>query len=201
MSNKSDKRKQEELERQAAADRAARDRAMTVAAAPTPLESAYDKERLDWMDQTSGKAGPLDISTLKGMGPSLGLYNAASQRQQGERMGLGALRLGEQGSNPMLGQLLRSQQEDERQQAAAGGLENAYRMKDAEMRGSIMPLLGLQQNRTMGLAGMTSGNAANATGQWASFRPAPSFWQQLLMAGVSGASQVGSAMAGAPRPR
>ena len=196
MPNRSDKKKQKALEDQAAADRAARDRAITTASVPTPLESAYDKERLDWMNATSGKDGPLDVTKLPGMGPSLGLYNSASQRQQGERMGLGALRLGQDGSNPMLGQLLRSQQDDERQQAAAGGLENAYRMKDAEMRGSIMPLLGLQQNRTLGLAGIQSGNANQASDRYTSFRPAPSFWSQLLMTGIGAAGQVGAAYAG-----
>lgn len=195
MSNKSDKKKQQELERQAAADRAARDAAIATASQPRPLETAYDAERLGWLNATSGKDGPIDVAKLPGMGPSYGLYDAASKRQEGQRMGIGALGLGAQNTNPGLGQLLRQQSEDQRQQDAAGGLENAYRMKDAEMRNSVLPLLGLQQNRTMGLASLASGNSAQATNTYANFRPAPSFWQQLLLTGIQGAAGVASGMA------
>lgn len=198
MGNKTDKAKQKQLEAQSAADLATRNAAMATAAAPSPLETAYDKERMGWLDQTSGKEGPIDVTKLRGMGPSLGLYNSASQRQQGERMGIGALRLGAEGANPGLSQLLRQQSDDQRQQEASGGLENAYRMKDAEMRGSIMPLLGLQQNRTMGLAGMASGNSNQASERYTNFKPAPSFWQQMLMGGIGAAGQLGSAYLGRP---
>lgn len=198
MSNKSDRRRQQELERQAAADRAQRDALIAVAAQPKPLETAYDQERLGWLNATSGKDGPIDVTKLPGMGPSYGLYDAASKRQEGQRMGIGALGFGAQNTNPGLGALLRQQSEDQRQQEAAGQLENAYRLKDAEMRGSVLPLLGLQQNRTMGLASLASGNSNQATNTYANFRPAPSIWQQLLLAGVSGASQVASAYAGKP---
>ena len=198
MSNKSDKKKQAALEAQQAADRARMDAYMAQAAAPKPLETALDTQSLDWLNATSGKNGPLDITSLSAMKPNLALYDAASKRQTGERMGLGALQLGAQGSNPMLSQLLRSQQDDQRQQDAAGGLENAYRLTDAQMRGSIMPLLGLQQNRTMGLAGMASNASGQSTSQWANFKPAPSFWSQLLMQGIGAAGQVGAAYAGRP---
>jgi len=199
MGGGGDRQRQQELERQAAADRAARDALIQTAAQPRPLEQAYDSERLNWINSTSGQNGPIDVTKLPGMGPSYGLYDAASRRQQGERMGIGALRLGAEGSNPGLSQLLRQQSEDQRQQDASGQFENAYRMKDAEMRGSVLPLLGLQQNRTMGLASLGSGNSAQATNTYANFRPAPSFWQQLLMTGLGGAASIGSAYAGRPR--
>lgn len=188
MGNKTDKGKLAQLQAQQDADRAAAAKAQTVAATPTPLEAATNQNSLDWINATSGKSGePLDVTKLPGMGPSYGLYDAAANRQQGERMGIGALQLGAQGQNAGLGQLLREQSTNQRQQDASGQLENAYRFKDAEMRGSIMPLLGLQQNRTMGLAGMANSTANNSTGTWANFRPAPSFWQNLLMAGIQGA--------------
>jgi hypothetical protein len=199
VGKKDDKKKQALLEEQQRADRARMDAYMAQAAAPKPLETALDKQSLDWINQTSGENGPLDITSLSAMKPNLALYDNASRRQSGERMGLGALQLGAQGSNPMLSQLLRSQQDDQRQQDAAGGLENAYRMTDASMRGNIMPLLGLQQNRTMGLAGMASGNSANSTNAWSNFRPAPSFWSQLLMGGLGAGAQLGSAYIGRDR--
>ncbi len=188
MTNRRDRERERQLEEQARRDREARDAAITRAAAPTPLETLEQQEQLDWRNTVSGANGPFDVTNLRQMKPYLDLYNRASQRQQGERMGTGAIQLGAQGQNPMLGQLLREQSQNERQQSAAGGLENAFRFTDASMRGNAFPLMSLQQNRTMGLAGMTSGNSANATGQWANFRPAPSFWSNLLMAGVQGAA-------------
>ena len=168
---------------------------MTQAQTPKPLETALDTQSQDWLDATSGKNGPLDVATLSAMKPNLSLYDNAVQRQQGERMGIGALRFGAQNTDPGLGQLLRQQSEDQRQQAAAGQLENAYRVTDAQMRGSVLPLLGLQQNRSMGLASLASGQSQNSTNQYANFRPAPSFWQNLLMTGIGGAAQIGAGMA------
>lgn len=198
MGNKSDKEKQRRLEQQQAEDRARLNALLAQAAAPKPVETAVDTQTLEWLNQTSGKNGPLDVQNLTAMKPHLSLYDTASRRQQGDRMGLGALQMGAQGSNPMLAQLLKSQQEDQRQQEAAGGLENAYRMTDASMRGSIFPMLGLQQNRSMGLAGMASGNSQASTNAWSQFRPAPSLWSQILLAGIGGAGQVGAAYAGRP---
>jgi hypothetical protein len=198
VGNKTDKKKQALLEQQQREDRARMEAYMTQAAAPKPLETALDKESQEWLDATSGKNGPLDITSLSALKPNLALYDAASKRQQGERMGTGLFQMGAQNTNPLLGQLLRSQSDDQRQQDASGQLENAYRITDAQKRGSIMPLLGLQQNRTMGLAGMSSGNSQASTSAWSNFRPQPSFWQNLLLAGVSGASQIASAAAGKP---
>jgi hypothetical protein len=113
-------------------------------------------------------------------------------------MGIGALRMGMDGDNSGLSTLLASQEQAHREQDAAGQLENAFAVKDAEMRDSMMPILGLQQNRTMGLAGLSNNASQNSTNQWASFRPRPSVWQNLLMSGLQGAAQVGSAYAGRP---
>jgi hypothetical protein len=195
MKDRTDKNKLAELERQQAADRAAQQAALAAATAPKPVETALETEQTNWLADTSGKNGPIDIATMRGMGPSVNLYQGAAQRQQGERMGRGLIQMGAQNTNPGLGALLRQQSDDQRQQEAAGGLEAAYRMKDAEMRGSIMPLLGLQQQRTMGLAGLTSNQSQNSTNQWTNFRPAPSIWSNLLMAGIQGAAGVGAGMA------
>lgn len=196
MGNKSDKKKQEELARQQAEDRARQQALLAAAAQPKPVETAVENQQLDWINTTSGKNGPIDVTKLPGMGPSYGLYDSAVNRQQGERMGIGALRLGAQGSSPNLSRLLQEQSTNQRQQSAAGQFENAYRFKDAEMRGSVLPLLGLQQSRSMGLAGLASGNANASTNTWANFRPQPSFWQNLLMTGIGGASSAARTMYG-----
>lgn len=198
MGNKKDQQKQSLLQQQQAEDRARQQQYMTTAAAPSALELSQQKETQDWMDATSGKNGPLDITSLSAMKPNLALYDNASRRQSGERMGIGALQMGAQNTNPGLTQLLRSQQDDQRQQNASGQLENAYRMTDAQMRGNIMPLLGLQQNRTMGLAGMASNSSQNSTNQYANFRVQPSFWQQMLMQGMGAAGQAAAAYVGKP---
>lgn len=166
---------------------------MTAAATPKPLENTISAEDQNWLDSTSGKNGPIDYSSLSPL--NFDLYNRANQRQQGERMGTGLLQMGAQGSNPGLAQLLKQQSEDQRQQDAAGGFENAVRMKDASVRGGLLPLLSLQQNRSLGLAGMSSNQSQNSTNAYTQFRPAPSFWQNLLMTGIGGAAQIGAGMA------
>lgn len=198
MSNKKDQQKQALLQQQSAEDRAREQAALTAASAPSPLEKTYETGVQNYLDDTSGANGPVDFTKVRGLGLAAGLYNNASQRQQGERMGIGALQLGAQGQNPELGQLLRQQSSDERQQAASGQFENAVRMKDAQVRGDVLPLLGLDQNRSLGIASLSSGNANNSTNQYANFRPAPSFWQQLLLTGIGGAAQVGAGLAGNP---
>lgn len=195
MKDKTDKKKLALLEDQQKTDRERQNAALAVAAKPTELETQQEKDSLDWINTTEGKNGPLDVTNLKQLKPYLSLYDNASQRQQGERMGTGLLQMGAQGSNPNLTALLKEQSQNQRQQNAAGGLENAFRLTDAQQRGNIMPLLGLQQNRTMGLAGMTSNQSQNSTNAYTNFRPAPSFWSNLLMAGVGAAGQVGAAYA------
>lgn len=188
MTNRDDKKKQEELSRQQEEDRRRALEREQQAAAPKPVETEMEKEQLGWLAQT--KAPDFDVTKLNALTPQLSLYNHAKAGQEGQRMGLGALRMGMgEGDGSGLSTLLASQQQAHREQDAAGQLENAFAAKDAEMRGSVMPLLGLQQNRTMGLAGLGNNASQNSTNQWASFRPRPSIWSQLLMQGVSNAQQ------------
>lgn len=193
MGKKDDKNKLALLEKQQAEDRARQQALMTQAATPKPLENTISAEDQNWLDTTSGKNGPIDYSSLSPL--NFDLYNRANARQQGERMGTGLLQMGAQGSDSGLTALLRQQSEDQRQQEAAGGFENAVRMKDASVRGGILPLLSLEQNRSLGLAGMASNQSQNSTNAYTQFKPAPSFWSQLLMTGLQGAAGVGAGMA------
>jgi hypothetical protein len=189
MNNHDDQKKQEELRRQQEADRLRALEREQQAAAPKPVETAIENEQLGWLNQT--KAPDFDVTHLNALTPQLSLYNHAKARADSQRMGIGALRMGMgEGDGSGLSSLLASQQDAHREQDAAGQLENAFAAKDADMRGSVMPLLGLQQNRTMGLAGLGNNASQNSTSQWASFRPRPSVWQNLLMAGVQGAAGV-----------
>lgn len=97
--------------------------------------------------------------------------------------------MGMNASDPNLALKLAEQQKAQREQEAAGGLERAVTMKDAEVNRSIMPLLGLGQDRRMGLASLSSGNANTAQGQYLGFlaRPRrPSFWQTFAQSFGSG---------------
>lgn len=173
---------------------------ITAANVPDPLEERLRARDMSWMDWESGENGPRDVMNAP-LGAGLDLYSNAARRQEGERHGIGALALGAQGSNPMLSQLLKQQSEDQRQQEAAGGLEQAVRMKSAEVNRSALPLAEFAQGRRMGLASLASGNAANSTNAYLQFlsRPKrPSFWQQLLMGGLGAAGQMGSAYLGRP---
>lgn len=116
-----------------------------------------------WLDWSEGKDGPLDVSKAPGLGPSLGLYESARRGQQGERVGIGALSMGLNASNPNLTALLNEQAKARREQEAAGGLERAVTLKDAEVNRSALPLAAFAQDRRMGLASLASGNA-NAAG-------------------------------------
>jgi len=179
----------EEKAAAAAADRRAQEQAalqreyMAAASKPDPLEERLKAQDMNWLDWSEGKQGPIDVTRAPGLGPSLNLYERAAAGQQGEKMGLGALRMGEQASNPNLAALLSEQAKSHREQEAAGGLERAVGMRDAEVKGSALPLLGLAQNRTMGLANLGSNNANTSQGQYLGFlssRPQrPSFWRSF----------------------
>lgn len=181
---------QERLRQQQQAQQAQQTQFIQAANTPDPLEERMRARDMGWLDWEEGKNGPRDVMNAP-LGAGLDLYSNAARRQSGERMGIGALRLGLNESNPMLSQLLNQQSEDQRQQEAAGGLERAVRMKSAEVNRSALPLAEFAQNRRMGLASLASGNANNSTNAYLQFlsRPKqPSFWKQLLMTGVQGAA-------------
>lgn len=186
---------------------ATRNQLITLAQAEDPLETRLRARDMSWLDWEDQKDGPLDVSKAP-LGPALGLYDRAVNRQQGERRGIGALSMGLNASDPKLAQLLEQQSRDRQQQEAAGDLENAVRMKSAEVNRSALPLAAFAQDRRMGLASLASGNA-NAAGSLAlggqnSYigsilnRPQrPSFWRTFSQAfGGSLGSTLGSTLGG-----
>lgn len=189
---------QERLRQQQAAQQAQQTQFIQAANTPDPLEERLRARDMGWMDWEEGKNGPRDVMNAP-LGAGLDLYSNAARRQSGERFGIGALALGTHGSDPNLSQLLKQQSEDTRQQEAAGGLEQAVRMKSAEVNRSALPLAEFAQSRRMGLASLASGNAQNSTNAYLQFltRPRqPSFWQTLLQSGLGAAGQVGAAYMG-----
>jgi len=182
---------QERLRQQEAADRERSDRLLTAAEQPDPLEQRLKSENLGFLDWESGKNGPVDIQNAPGLAPYLDIYNKASQRREGERAGQGVVQLGMDQQNPELAARIREQQDVERQQAAAGDLENAYRAKSAEAHNSALPLINMANSRAMNLAGMASNTAANDQNAYLQFltRPRqPSFLKSLALSVAGGAA-------------
>lgn len=176
------------MRQQQIAQQAQQTQFIQAANVPDPLEEKLKERDLKWLDWESGASGPRDVMNAP-LGAGLDLYSNAARRQEGERHGIGALALGAHGSNPMLSQLLKQQSEDTRQQEAAGGLEQAVRMKSAEVNRSALPLAEFAQGRRMGLASLASGNAANTTNSYLQFLARPkqqSFWKTLLLTGMRG---------------
>lgn len=184
------------LQRQQADALATQNRLLTRAETPDPLAERIRQSHTSWLDAVEGRSGPFNVETLPGMAPYLDLWNRSRSRREGERMGTGALRLGAANQNPEIAARIAEQKQVEREQEAGGNLENTFRLKDAEVRGSVLPLLGLQQSRDLGLAGIGSSNYTNATNAYLQFltrQRTPSFWSQLAL----GSLQAGSTIAAA----
>lgn len=172
---------------------------MATAAAPDPLAEALRKEDLDFLNFEQSKGADFDITKAPGMAANLDLFNRAKSKREGERMGIGVLQLGMNAANPELAARIGEQRQTEREQEAAGGLENAYNMRRAEVHGSVLPLVNQRQNQTMGLAGLSSNNANFATDAYTRFLTRPRrtpFWQQLLLSGAQGAGAAAGAGGG-----
>lgn len=183
MGNSADKKKQQQLADQQQADRALFLQSFNKASEQSPLQKRLEQGNLDWLDWEQGKGTfegkPLDVMNAPGLGPSLSIFNRAKAGQQGERQGIGALRMGLNASDPGLTANLAEQSKLRREEDASGALENAVASKDAEVQGSSLPLIGLDQSRAMGLAGLAGNQAGNSTSLWSQFRPRPGFFGTL----------------------
>lgn len=187
-----ERRLQQELETRNRQQQAMQTQFINLAATPDPLQERLRQRSMDWVDWSEGKNGPIDVTRAPGLGPSLNLYERARAGEQGERQGIGALRMGVQGSDPGLVSLLGEQRQAHRERDAAGALEQAVAVRGAEATGSAMPLISLEQNRRMGLAGLASNNANDTLGNLTQFtgrqRRRP-FFQEMLLAGWTQGAQ------------
>lgn len=162
---------------------------------PSAYEEALNKEGIDWMNATSGKE-PMDVSKLPGMSPYLDIYNAAMSKQKGQRMGLGSLRFGAGSANPNLMGALELQDESHRKQDAAQQLNQAYAIRNAEVRGTALPLINIGEGRAVGKTSAVGGMAINSNNAWAQHSIRPGFWANMLNSTMQGAAQ-GATMAAA----
>jgi len=137
----------------------------------------------------------MDVSTLPGMSPAIDIYHGAAAKQQGQRYGLGSLRMGAAFANPNLLSALQTQDESHRRQDAGAQLEDAYNRRDASVRGMALPIINVGENRAQGKVAATTGMAQNSTNAWASHQIRSGFWANLLNSAVQGASSGAAAAA------
>lgn len=176
-----------------------------------PLEERLKAGNMSFLDAVEGKgeggvAKPFDIRDSRlGLAPNLALFDSAVNRQDEDRQGQGLLTMGQATSNPNLTALLTEQRKARAAQDAGGGLERAFSLRNAEVRGSALPLIGIgQQRNATGLGAISNiyGGAAdrygNASRQYQDLASRPGFWERLLFQGVGAAGQVGAAYAGRP---
>jgi hypothetical protein len=193
VKDKEDKKKQQQLAEQSAADRALFMSSFQEAKKPSPLQEAWERAQMDFLNWEQGKGTfegkPIDVMDAPGMGPSLSLYRRAKAGQEGERAGIGALRMGLNASSPELAAKLAQQSKDRREQEAAGALEEALAMRTAEAHGSVLPLAQLNTSRNLSLAGMAGGQAQGSQGLWANFRTRPSWLADMANNAARGAGQ------------
>lgn len=158
---------------------------------PSELEKKQNERVLGFInDVDSGK----DVKDIKYVSPYFNLYNNAKNTQNQERLGSGALQLGSQ-SNPNYVARMREVNSERRQQEAAGQLSNAFNAAYSDATNQQIPFLtGLSEQRH---AGKTQANSGLY--QTLLHRPKQTpFWQQLVLAGISGGAQVAGAAAGRP---
>lgn len=154
----------------------------------TPLEKELEAKslnRLNWE-----KEGRTDISD-----PRAGLQNyiqigrAAIDRSKRERMGTGALQLGDAASSGYT-ENLKTLRQNETAQEFGAGLEQADAMAHAEATGSVMPLAQLTTNRNIARAG----NSAQMFSQW-NQRKSKNWWD-YMSEGIGMATNIGGALFG-----
>lgn len=191
MGGNKDKEKEKRLAEQQAQDRALFLQSFNQAREPTPLQKAWEEANLNFINWEQGKDGALDVLKAPGLGPALSLYRHAAAGQQGERQGIGALRMGLNATDPALAAKMAEQNKLRREQEAAGQLENAVATRSAEAHGSVLPLSQLNTNRSLSLAGMAGNQAGQSQSLWAQFRPRPGFWGTL---GQNFAGSLGSTL-------
>lgn len=172
------KKQEDKMLKTAEADRAA--------IKETDLERMYRERTENFLRQSQGSGGVESIDMLK---PYLQLFNRASADQQNQRTSTGVLQLGAQNANPNQAAAYNSYLNYKRQQDAAGGLENAYNMANAEASGQAFDLAQMANSRNLGKAGLSQ----QAYATYLNRPKSPPLWQQIAQTAIGGLSAAGTA--------
>ena len=152
-----------------------------------PIEQKFRQkvsDRLDWEKGTRDIADP-----RAGLTDYIQIGQAAKERAKRERMGTGALQLGEAGNSGYLANLKQLHQNEAAQDFGIG-LENANTMAHAEATGSVLPLAQMTTNRNVAQAG----HAGSMFGQWSNKQQKS--WWDYLKEGVGMATGIGGMVFG-----
>lgn len=138
-----------------------------------PAEQAIrdqNKRFLDW----ENKVGH-NIGDAPGLQDTIQIGRSAMARADRDRMGTGALQLGDNGTTPYLANL-KELKKSEAAENYGSGLEEALQAKRAEVHGSVLPYAQLMTNRRVAAAG----NASQMFNNWGSVPDRKPWWQTLV---------------------
>lgn len=189
MSNRSDKKKEEQL--RADSERLARESAADREAVRTrsPLDLEQEAQATGWFSFL--KDPNRDFS--KAPMPLAGVAEFGEAGAEADRTALGAMQFGKANADPNLSAVIAANMKERKQQRAGKALESAVGNYDLMMRGLADSVVARENARRMGLANMTTGAGANALNQYAQFQVRP-HWGLSLASGALGAA--GSIFAG-----
>jgi hypothetical protein len=186
MSNKSDKKKEEELRRENEGLRLESERDRAALREPSALDKEAESQSLGWFNFL--KDPNRDFS--KAPMPFSGLAEDGAAAAEEERTALGAMRFGAAAADPNLQAVLKENIQERRVQRRGQALEDAVARYDSLMRGMAGEVAARDQARRLGVAGMTTNAGANALNSWAAFTPRPHWGLSLAAAGIAGAGSV-----------
>ena len=146
-----------------------------------PLTQRWQDEQLAFMNW-EGSQGR-DVRDAPGLSSFIQIGQAAKDRAGRERMGTGALQLGDAG-NAGYTENLKGLRQNEAAQDFGIGLENALAARKAEATGSVIPLQQMETQRRMGQAQHSMG----MFGQW-NQRQSRNWWD-YMREGIQMGSQV-----------
>lgn len=149
---------------------------------PSPLEIEQNNRILKFNRQRDNGT---DIKDIDAVSPYYNLFEGAKRNQENSMVGTGALALAGDTNRSKDAGRLQQQMQSEKEQNAAGMLYNAYNQTDANLNNQGNFLIGVDQQRKSGRAGM-----AQQMYQTELHKPKNTPWWQTAL-GVGG--QVGSA--------
>jgi hypothetical protein len=195
LSNKDDKKKQAQLneQQQQLNTEAVGDR--TAARAEDTLDTPQRNEALGYFNFLADPNH--DFTKLPGLAYS-GMFEDGAAGAEEERTALGAGRFGASAADPNLQAVLAANTKERRVQRRGESLERAAQTYDAKIRGVSADLATREQNRRLGLAGMTTGAGQNALNTYAQYQVRPHWGLTLLTAAAANAASAASAAAAAP---
>lgn len=164
----------------------------------SPLELQREQEQLDWTRDTTSPS--FDVTKTAALNPYLSLYQNAVANRNEDMAGTGILRLGTNQQNPNTAASLNRLLDERRRESAGGALAQAFAAKDAEMRGSLMPLLGLQNSRNVAVAGISSNNSNDAWRRYLQANQSAGFLNSNLFNQIMAGARTAATMGGGGAP-